>query len=303
MEERVYEKYLKAGEIARNALKIALDIVEEDYPLLKIAEKIEEYIISRGAKPAFPVNISINHIAAHFSPPMDNEETIPRGGVVKIDVGVHVQGYIADSALTISFDRKWDKLILASKEALREAIEILRDGISMNDVGKVISKTIKEYGLKPIVNLSGHMIDKYSLHAGKNVPNVPSLEHKFKKMRKDEVYAIEPFATNGRGYVIDNGPSHIYRVVSTKRIKRERKLSDTLRDLWREFYTLPFSERWVIKYSLCDYNSLQRLVNLRRIYHYPMLVESGRGYVSQFEDTVIIRRREAIPVVGVLDLL
>lgn len=90
------EKIMKAGKIASETREYARTIIKKGYLLLEIAEKIESKIIELGAKPAFPVNLSINEIAAHYTPSYDDEKTAQ--GLIKIDLGVHIDGWIADTA-------------------------------------------------------------------------------------------------------------------------------------------------------------------------------------------------------------
>ncbi len=299
----VPEQVFRAGKINSEALKLAVNIVDEGVELLEIAERIENFIITRGGFPAFPVNISINNVAAHYSPRIDDDKKIPPRSVVKVDVGVHVEGYISDAAITVFFDNKWKKLVYSAWRALDKAISIAKDGVSLNEIGKGVSAEIKALGFKPIENLTGHKIEKYNLHAGKSVPNVPSIEYKFIKMRAGEIYAIEPFSTTGSGFVVDGGFSNIFRVVSTRRIKRSERLSRILIELWNRFKGLPFSERWVIGKIVDNRDELYRLVEEKRVYHYPLLVEKSGGYVAQFEDTVVIGKNNSHPIVGTLKIV
>ncbi len=298
------EEILKAGSIERDALKLALDITQEGVELLEIAERIEGFIRSRGAAPAFPVNISIDGVAAHYTPAPGDEKRIPPRSIVKVDVGVHVNGYIADAAVTVSFNPDYTGLVRAAWKGLEAAISTARDGVTLNTIGKNVYEAIKRLGYKPIENLMGHKIERYELHAGKSVPNVPALEYRFVKMRRGEVYAIEPFATDGAGYVVDQGYSNIYRVVSARRIKKEAELSKLLQELWRRFRGLPFASRWVLSEGIADdLSQLERLVKMGRVYHYPTLVEAKRGMVSQFEDTVVVVDDGCRPLAGTLSLV
>lgn len=300
--EEDVKKYLEAGRIARRVIALALDTVEEGASLLEVAEKLEGEIYRSGAMPAFPVNISLNWVAAHYSPGIRDTTTIPGKSIVKIDVGVHVDGRIADAAFTVSFNPEHQRLVEASREALKEAESMFRPGTSLRDVGRIIQRVIERFGYKPVSNLSGHKVDVYKLHAGKSVPNVVSFT--FAKILEGEVYAIEPFATNGEGYVVESGESNIFRISSLRRIKGEKDLNAMLRVLWNRYRSLPFSNRWVAR----DFGerSLERfydLVSKGRVYPYPMLAERRRGFVSQFEDTVIVTEEGAVVTTGVLELL
>jgi len=293
---------LNAGRIERDALKLAIDVTQEGEEYIEIAERIENFIRSRGAEPAFPVNISVNEVAAHYTPRPGDTLKIPPGSIVKVDVGVHVEGYIADAAVTLFFDEKHRGLALAAWRGLEAALSTARDSVSLNLIGRRVFEAIRAAGFRPIENLTGHKIERYELHAGKSVPNVPAFEYRFVKMKAGEVYAIEPFATPGSGVVVDDEWSNIYRVVSTRRVKRSKELTGLLQGLWRKYRSLPFASRWVVEEGLGDVEALEELVREGRLYHYPRLVERSRAMVSQYEDTVIIEKDGCRPTVGTLEL-
>lgn len=294
-------EYTRAGEIAHETLTLAIDLVEEGALALEIAEKIEGYILSRGAHPAFPVNISINEVAAHYSPAIDDQSRIPPGALVKIDVGVHVDGYIVDAAVTVPLDKKWVPLVETAREALRAALAVMRHNTPVNDVARSIAREIEMRGFSPVRNLTGHMIDRFLLHAGKTLPNVPDAGYSKVKIFSGEVYAVEPFATTGRGYVVEKGASHIYRIVSVKKVKTGGAINEYLEILWKEFKSLPFSERWLPRLGI-TLEDLHQLVKAGRVYHYPRLIESSGGLVSQFEDTALVLEEGCRPLSGVLEL-
>ena len=137
---------------------------------MEIAEKIESKIIELGGKPAFPTNLSINEIAAHYTPSY-NDETLAHG-LLKVDLGVHIDGFISDTSFSLDLEDSEEnkKLIEASKKALEEAKKTIEKGIQINKIGKAIQETIESYGFSPIINLSGHQIEQYNLHAGLTIP-------------------------------------------------------------------------------------------------------------------------------------
>jgi methionyl aminopeptidase len=215
LEADIVDSYKKAGKIAGDALDYGAGLIKEGSMLIDIAEKIEEFIKLKGGKPAFPVNIAIDSIAAHFSPFHDSKDVFIRGNLVKLDVGVHINGYIGDTARTIEIGtQKWGKLIKASEEALKVAIEMMRPKVSMETVGTAVENTINTYGYVPISNLSGHGLGQYSLHSGISVPNVS--ESSRDRVQDGMVLAIEPFATDGVGSVKETTVGSIYRLLRTE---------------------------------------------------------------------------------------
>jgi methionyl aminopeptidase len=245
--------------------------------------KIKEY----GGAPAFPLNVSINHIAAHSTSPRGDKSEIPEFGLVKLDVGVHVDGYITDTARTIDIDGTLEGFVAATDDALTEAIDLMRPGAELGDVGHTIEKVIKEYGLKPISNLSGHSLKKFRLHAGKIVPNVK--KRGIGTVEVGEYYAIEPFATTGTGTVIDS--EYVYIFANTGLDEPMGGTTEKLRKYLREKYgPLPFASRW-IGTSSKDVNivdEIKKLLKARALIGYPMQIEKKKRPVSQTEHTVYV---------------
>lgn len=286
MNEYALQCLKKAGAIAGEARQLGIDLIDEGVRYLDVAVEVEEFIIRKGAKPAFPVNISVNEVAAHYTPSSNDDKRFREGDVVKIDVGAHVDGYIGDTAATVEIKtRKRDNLIRAADEALRIALDIVGDGVSASMIGGAIERTIKDAGFRPVVNLTGHSMTQYNLHAGLSIPNIddgiPA------KIRNDMVLAIEPFATDGIGEVKSGKPGNIYRVLAERPMKDEKAL-EFFRQVRERFNTLPFCERWCYE---IDRNASAMIRTLHRhglISSYPMLNEIKGGIVSQAEHTVIV---------------
>ena len=285
----VVEKYRLAGRIAREAREYGAGLIRDGASLLEVVNTTEALIISRGARPAFPVNIAINEVAAHFTPRHDEENlTFARGDVVKLDVGVHVDGYIGDTAVTVEVgtsDRS--DMRKAVDEALRAAIEMIRPGVDLALVGAAIEATISARGFKPIENLTGHSLERYVLHAGISVPNVR--EKGAGVVREGDVLAVEPFATDGMGRVDGKKNSSIYRFVR-RRFARTSEARQLLREIEANYSSLPFSERWCVRYSGDPAGALEALVRCGSVSFYPTLREVDDGIVTQAEHTIIVGR-------------
>ncbi|MCD6324374.1 MAG: type II methionyl aminopeptidase [Desulfurococcales archaeon] len=298
MEEEELRNYITAGEIAFKAKQYALKIVSPGKSLLSVADEIEKYILEWGAGLAFPVNVSVNQIAAHRTPLVDDEELIPENSVVKVDLGVHVHGYIADTALTVIFNEKYVKLGEAVKKALEKGLSEVKPGVRFTDAGRVIEKTIRVAGYKVIKNLTGHSLDRYQIHAGESIPNYKDPFNRG-RFRKDKAYAMEPFGTDGKGWIKEVHSSvQIYAL--RKPISEENFPSglgdveeEVLAHVIKEFRTLPFCERWlrpeIKKFGVNGVrNALNMLSGKGFLFKYPVLVEVGRGYVVQFEETFVV---------------
>jgi len=285
------EDLKKASEITKKVKKEAEKLLKPGESIYNIAETIEQKIIDLGGFPSFPVNISINNIAAHYTPTINDNTILKDGDVVKVDFGAQVNGYCMDTAFTVEInDNKYKDLIEASRNALENVKKIIRKDIEISEIGKVIENTIKSYNYNPIYNLSGHRIEQYILHAGITIPNY---DNKSKIKLSEGIYAIEPFATNGIGLVKEHKPSGIYSIMSDKPI-RDPNIKKFFQEIYNKYKTLPFAYRWLYK----DYNNkinlklfIEYLKKNGNIYEYPILVEQSNGIVTQFETTFYIYDR------------
>jgi len=282
------DKYLRAGEIAAEVREAVPDVVDEGVKLIEICEWVEERIRRLGGRPAFPCNVSVNEVAAHYTSPPDDETVVPPGALVKVDIGVHVDGCIADTATTVCLDPAKERLVRASREALKAALREIRPGVRISHVSSVIERTVRAYGCKPIANLTGHDMDKYTIHAGTSIPNVSTLT--LKKIRPGRAYAIEPFVTEpwGAGFVIEAPFCTIFRLV--RPVVKDRKANELLSLIYREFRTLPFAERWLWRLvPRSKYEPIwQSLLRSGAVTGYPVFIEKSGCPVAQFEHTIVV---------------
>lgn len=286
--------YRKAAEIVREVMKKEKARVKPGVKVLDLTEEIEDRIKRKGGKPAFPVNVSINEVAAHYSPTIKDETEIKQHDVVKVDVGVHVEGYIVDAAWTFIFNEKHRNLVKTTDEALMRAVEAMKPGKKTGEIGAVIEKTIKKGGYKPISNLSGHMLRRYVLHAGKSIPNVKTMT--FQKIKEGEVYAVEPFATNGKGEVRETNRFTIFRLMRRVNVYGTSLEDRVTRYIQENYGTLPFASRWLaekFEATLAQF-ALRRLVKKGVIHPYGVLIEVKGGLVAQSETTVIVSKSGAL---------
>ncbi len=281
MNEEAVEKTLKAGEILKIVVNEVKEKIKPGAKMLEIAEFVESRIVELGAKPAFPCNISVNSDAAHFTPKRGDERELKKGDVVKLDVGAHIDGYIADMAITVDLGDNSD-LVKAAKEALYAAIDVTKAGISTAKIGEVIESTVKSYGFRPVVNLTGHGLLPYIAHAPPSIYNYAT--KKGVTLEEGMIIAIEPFVTDGVGRVGDRNECEIYSLVDTKPI-RMKLAREIISEVAKEYRTLPFAKRWLKK---APDIILARLVRDGVLRAYPVLSEVSGGLVSQWEHTVIV---------------
>ena len=288
MEQELIENYKKAGKIASEVLAYGKELIKKDKKLLDVCNKIESKIFELGAKPAFPVQISCNEIAAHYTPTPEEKTIFEKGDLVKIDLGTCINGYISDTAITVEIKTNENKeLIKASDEALKEAIKICQIGTEIWQIGKVIEETISSYGFNSIKNLSGHGLGNYEVHRKPTIPNFNN-ENK-ETLQKGQFITIEPFATTGSGYVKEGKPSTIYAIQKKQSIRNPitKKIYDYAE---KEYKILPFCKRQLLKkFPLPQVNlALKDLENNKIIKEYCQLPEKSNGLVSQHEHTLLI---------------
>ncbi|MCZ7398240.1 MAG: type II methionyl aminopeptidase [Candidatus Methanoperedens sp.] len=270
MNDTIHGYYLEAGKIAAEVRKESLCKIKEGTALLDIAQYVENRIEDLGGVPAFPCNISINEVASHYTP-QDNVPCFKTGDVVKLDIGVHIDGYIADTATTVEVGtNNHQHLIKTCEEALEKAIASIKDGIQTNTIGRIIGETIEKNGFNPIKDLTGHSLERYRLHAGTTIPNYNSFFGN--KIKKDMVFAIEPFATYGRGKIKDGEP-YIFAINDSCK-------GELAQEIRERFGPLPFTPRWIPGITGKE---------LKGAREYFELIEESGNIVAQSEHTVIVQ--------------
>jgi methionyl aminopeptidase len=290
MNEQTKQNYIKAGKISAEALEYGKSLIKKGNSLLETTELIEKRIFELGGKPAFPVQISCNEIAAHFCVE-DDTKTVFDEQVVSLDLGVHIDGAIGDTAYTVDLSGKYSDLVKAAQKALEEAMKIVNVGTELREIGKTIHDTIASYGFNPVRNLSGHGLDLYNIHTDPSIPNYDTQDKR--KLVKGMAFAIEPFATTGSGVVQESGLASVFMLERRKPVR-----SPITRDILVEianYEGLPFAKHWLTKKFGAKANfALREMSQLGMIHEFPPLVEASKGIVSQAEHSFLIDDEEEV---------
>jgi methionyl aminopeptidase len=288
-DEEELEKFRLSGKILREAREEMRSYVQENMPIIDVCEKAEALIREKGGKPAFPCNVSINEVAAHYTSPPNDERRIPKRAVVKVDMGVHVDGYVTDTAFTACFNPEYGSMQTAAEQALKSAIDNIHGEMAISKIGGIIEQTIRNRGFKPISNLTGHSVGRYLIHAGTSIPNVQQIS--FTKVKAGDVFAIEPFVTvpDAVGRVEDSPQTTIFRMVKAKSQKTPYA-KQMLKFIEKNFRTLPFAERWLkdVVSKEKHREAFKELLSSKALMGYPVFVEVSRKTVTQAEHTLLI---------------
>lgn len=278
------------GKVSVEALQKARSTAKVGARLLDVAETVESFIKGRGYGLAFPINISVNERAAHYTPAFDDAATFTEKDVVKLDLGAEKDGMLSDIAMTVDLSQNNQELVDASREALENAVSMVKAGASVGDIGKEIGSTIERHKFRPITNLGGHGISENGLHTGLFIPNYDNGDDT--TLEEDMIIAIEPFATTGKGFVADTSVCEIYELAS-EGVPRSQDARILLREIVQKHSKNPFAVRWLShlmdsKFRL--YAAMHALLTSGIVEPYPVLVEVSSGLVSQAEAQMLVQK-------------
>ncbi len=284
-------KLRKSGKIVAELRKEAPSFVTGGTRVIEICRAVEERIRKLGGGPAFPCGVGINEVAAHYTSPWNDVSTVPPDSLVKVDFGVEVDGFITDTSQTVTLSPRFHSLNLAAEEALKAALNMIGPNLSFSELGGTIQRTVERYGHRPISNLTGHKIERYTVHAGKSVPNVGGFFPG--RFEAGEVYAIEPFVTerDASGKVTDGEEAFIFRLVKERGV-RSPGAKALLTYIRQNYGTLPFASRWLAeKLDLPSFlENFREALSAKCVSSYPVLVESSGRPVAQAEHTVLVTK-------------
>ena len=293
MEGYDYNELLGVGRVSADALEFSKKVIKPGVKLLDAAEQIEAFMKGRGCEFSFPINLSVNEQAAHYTPPFDDKSVFSENSVVKVDLGARKGFYLTDCAVTIDLSGEHSKLCEAAVEALDAAISIVRSGVEVCRIGAAIEEVGRRFGLKPIRNLGGHGIEKDELHADVFIPNYDNGDNT--RLEEGQVIAIEPFFTEGSaGMVGDGDIVEIFQRHGDSR-PRSNVSRELLEEIESRYITYPFAARWLYADKKWDNEfkvkrALSDLVSSEAIEPFPVLVEKSDGIVAQAEKELIVER-------------
>lgn len=286
MNEKYKQDFIRAGALAKEVRLFGKTLIQQGASYNAVVSQIRDKIRALGAIPAFPPQLALNDVAAHFLP-FPDQDILFSNELVKLDIGVCYNGAIGDCAVTVDLSGKYQKLIDAAEAALLAAEQSIHVGMRIGEIGSLIEETIHSFGLKPVRNLCGHGLAKYKVHTHPLIPNCADPSNIV--IKSGMTFAIEPFATNGVGKIFEKGKPTIFSFVSERPIRSP--LARALIEKILSFHKLPFAIHDLIDGSLSlteIKQGIEELLQAGILLGYPPLVEEGQGLVAQAENSVLI---------------
>jgi methionyl aminopeptidase len=282
------DKLRQSGRISATALAHGRKMIVPGARIEAIQLAVEAKIRELGGSPAFPAQVSRNHIAAHYCSPPGDPTVLGPQDIVKLDCGTHVDGYVTDNATTVDLrDGEGSLLCAASKMALENAIAVMGPGVSLTEVGRQVETTIQSLGFKPVRNLCGHGVARYTIHCAPSVPNYA--DAKAAKLRPNMTIACEPFASDGKGFIDVDGAPEVFML--KRDVRPKDNLAAALQQAMEQSEGLPFArrdlERWLGNQRAAD-DGLKVLRKKDLVDEYPPLCEKSGVRIAQFEHTIFI---------------
>ncbi|AEO58930.1 hypothetical protein MYCTH_2306697 [Thermothelomyces thermophilus ATCC 42464] len=312
-DETFLGNYRKAAEIHRQTRRWVRETAKPGQSLHDIATGIEDSVRAlldnAGLGPGdglksgmgFPTGLCLNHQVAHYTPnPGQKPVVLQQQDVLTVDFGVHINGWIVDSAFTMAFDPTYDNLLAAVRDATNTGVKTAGVDVRISDVSAAIQEVIesyeveirgKTYRVKPVRNLCAHDIKQYRIHGGKSIPFVKNRDQT--KMEEGEVFAIETFGSTGRGYTVDdvgvygyglnyNAPLNVPVPLSSA-----KRLHKTIRE---NFGTIVFCRRYLERLGVEKYLAgMNCLIQNGIVEEYVPLMDIKGSYSAQFEHTFLLR--------------
>ncbi len=293
MDPETFQKCLQAGKIAAQVRREGAAKFVPGASCVEVMDLCEKRILELGGQIAW-AQMALNEVAAHYCPEDDDKTTLKEGDLAKIDIGVHIDGYIADTAMTVEVGKsqKYQDLIKASQNALKAAIKLVRPGCQLWELGEAQYSEAEAAGFKIVRNLSGHKLDRYVTHSE---VSIPSYNNKDKtELQEGWQIAIEPFATTGQGLIKEGAKPTIFMVEKIRPVR-----SPAARKILEEVKPqngLPFTTRWLTrKFGRGTTNlGLRELLQTEIVHAYPPLPEIAGGIVAQTEHSMIVKDKPLV---------
>mmetsp|Transcript_54845 Transcript_54845/g.63068 ORF Transcript_54845/g.63068 Transcript_54845/m.63068 type:complete len:387 (-) Transcript_54845:216-1376(-) len=315
----VIDKYQAAGKIANETLEKIIKKCVPGAGIVDICafgdEEIEKEVkkvynkkkLEKGI--AFPTCLSVNEICGHFSPLRSEPCALKEGDLVKIDLGVHIDGFISITAHTIVVSEKADAVVEGRKadvihaayNALQVALRLLKPGQKNNDVTEHIAKVVESYKCNPVEGVLSHELKKHLIDGNNCIINKATFDQKVDdyEFQVNEVYGLDIIASTGEGKPRETEVRcTVYKRAIEKAYSLKLKASrQFFSELNERYPTLAFSMRSFEDETVAKL-AVNECVKHELLHAYPVLAEKEGELVAQFKYTVMILKGGTVVVSG-----
>jgi len=308
----VMNKYTTAATIANNALAKVVSELKAGATLFSLCETGDKFIneevkkvlkshkIDRGV--AFPTCISRNNVVGHFSAEAEDKDVLENEDLVKIDLGVHLDGYIATAAHThivgqtgqATSGKKAD-VICAAHVAGEAVLRALKPGATNKDITAIIKQVADVYKVNPVEGVLSHKMSRFIIDGQKIIMNKTTADQQTEEYEIEEhdVFGIDIVMSTGDGKPKEKDrKATIYkRVVDQSYMLKMQASRKVYTEINKKFPALPFSIRFMeekhVRFGLSELEK-HGLINA-----FPVLYEKNGEFVAQFKYTALIGNRGA----------
>lgn len=307
----VVTKYKNAAEIANKALAAVIPLAIPGAKIVDLCEKGDNLItelsgnvfknakkkIERGV--AFPTCISVNSTVCHFSPLQGDETVLAEGDMVKIDLGVHIDGFIAVVAHTLVLHApdapitgRAADVLAAANTAAEVAIRLVRPGKKNKEVTEALQKVAAAYDCKVVEGVLSHQMKQFVIDANKVVLSVSNTETRVDEFEfeENEVYSIDVVMSTGEGKprLLDERETSVYKRAIDRSYSLKMKASRAIfSEINTKFAVMPFTAR-SLEEKRGARLGLVECVNHELLQPYPVLHEKPGDLVAHFKFTVLL---------------
>lgn len=308
----VVQKYKVAGTIVNKALQTLIQGSKVGASAKALCQKGDHILEQETGKKyknepdmkkgiAFPTCLSVNNCICHFSPSKnDPDYALKAGDVVKIDLGAHIDGFIAVAAHTIVVGATADAkatgraadVVLAAYQASQAALRLLKDGTSNYAVTEAVQKIASEYKCKPIEGMLSHQLKQFKIDGEKTIIQNPTIaqkkEHEKCTFEKYEVYAMDVLVSTGEGLgkELDTKIS-IYKKTEENYLLKLKASRAFYAEVKKKYGTMPFNLRNFEEEAKAKMG-VHECVTHKLVEPFQVLYEKHNEIVAQFKNTVLI---------------
>lgn len=303
----VVTKYKAAADIANRALAEVVKQVQPERRIVELCKVGDEFIekelsqvftkgkIEKGI--AFPTSISVNNCCGHFSPLNDDTTTIKEGDLVKIDLGVQIDGYISLVAHTCfatispsAITGRQADVVCAAHYAGEVAHRLIRPGRKNTEVTEAINKVAKEFNCNVLEGVLSHQLKRFVIDGNNVIISKETLDHKVEEFEFEELqcYCVDIVMSTGEGKSkeLDTRTTIYKRAVEQNYLLKMKAARYVFNEINQRFPTFPFTVR-----ALDEKRGKLGITEMLKhdlLYPYPVLYEKQGEYVAQFKFTVLL---------------